>query len=46
MMVTCGTKPGYAMVARYFIGGAVIGKALEDKDTAGEGVIEVVVGRM
>ena len=46
MMVTCGTTPGYAMVARYFIGGAVIGKALEDKDTTGEGVIEVVVGRM
>ena len=45
MMVTCGTTPGYAMVARYFIGGAVIGKALEDKLDGERGTVEVVVGK-
>ena len=44
MMISSKYK-GYAE-ASSFIGGAIIGKALEDKTTDGEGVIEVVVGRL
>jgi hypothetical protein len=45
LMVASKYKEGFAE-AGPFIGGAVIGKALENKDTDGEGVIEVVVGRV
>ena len=44
MMISSKYK-GYAE-ASSFIGGAIIGKALEDKTTDGEGIIEVVVGRL
>ena len=44
MMISSKYK-GYAE-ASHFVGGAIIGKALEDKTTDGEGVIEVVVGRL
>jgi hypothetical protein len=38
--------PGYAMVGQAPAIGTVIGKALENKDTEGKGVIEAVVGRV
>ena len=44
MMISSKYK-GYAE-ASHFVGGAIIGKALENKTTDGEGVIEVVVGRL
>ena len=44
MMISSKYK-GYAE-ASAFVGGAIIGKALEDKNTDGEGIIEVVVGRL
>ena len=44
MMISSKYK-GYAE-ASDFVGGAIIGKALEDKTTDGDGVIEVVVGRL
>ena len=45
LMVASKYKEGFAE-AGPFIGGGVIGKALENKDTTGEGIIEVVVGRI
>lgn len=44
LLVTSG-KPGYAIVNNDPKVGTVIGKALENKTTDGEGVIEVVVGK-
>jgi hypothetical protein len=38
--------PGYAMVGQAPTVGTVIGKALENKDYEGKGIIEVVVGRV
>jgi hypothetical protein len=38
--------PGYAMVGQAPSVGTVIGKALENKDYEGKGIIEVVVGRV
>jgi hypothetical protein len=38
--------PGYAMVGQMPAVGTVIGKALENKDSEGKGVIEAVVGRV
>ena len=45
-MLVTSAVPGYAMVNPNASVGTVIGKALEDKDTDGKGVIEVVVGRV
>ena len=44
LLVTSG-KPGYAIVNNDPKVGTVIGKALENKTTDGDGVIEVVVGK-
>ena len=38
--------PGYAMVGQTPAVGTVIGKALENKDSEGKGIIEAVVGRV
>jgi len=38
--------PGYAMVGQAPAVGTVIGKALENKDSEGKGIIEAVVGRV
>ena len=44
-MLTTSDKPGYAMEADGFHGGAIIGKAIEDFNGE-EGVIEVLVNLM
>ena len=45
-LLVTSAVPEYAMVNPNAGVGTVIGKALEDKDTDGKGVIEVVVGRV
>jgi hypothetical protein len=45
-MLTTSATPGYAVRASIPILGAIIGKALEDKDTGEAGIIEVAVGRI
>ena len=45
-LLVTSAVPGYAMANPNAGIGTVIGKALEDKDTDGKGVIEVVVGRV
>jgi hypothetical protein len=45
-MLTTSATPGYAVKALTPTLGAIIGKALEDKDYGEAGVIEVAVGRM
>jgi len=45
-MLTTSATPGYAVKALNPTLGAIIGKALEDKDTSDAGVIEVAVGRI
>jgi hypothetical protein len=45
-MLTTSATPGYAVKALSPTLGAVIGKALEDKDYGEAGVIQVAVGRM
>ena len=44
-MLATSNKPGYATKAFNPQVGTIIGKALENKDTVGEGVIEVAIGR-
>jgi len=44
-MLTTSATPGYAVRASAPTLGAVIGKALEDKDSGEAGVIEIAVGR-
>jgi hypothetical protein len=44
-MLTTSATPGYAVRATIPTLGAVIGKALEDKDSGEAGVIEIAVGR-
>jgi hypothetical protein len=44
-MLTTSATPGYAVRASAPTLGAIIGKALEDKDSGEAGVIEVAVGR-
>ena len=44
-LLVTSAKPGYAAVNNDPKPGTIIGKALESKDSLGEGVIEVVVGR-
>ena len=44
-MLTTSATPGYAVKALNPTLGAVIGKALEDKDYGEAGIIEVAVGR-
>ncbi len=43
-LLVASAKPGYAVVNNSPAPGTIIGKALENKDSLGEGVIEVVVG--
>jgi hypothetical protein len=45
-LLTTSNTPGYAISTVNPTIGTIIGKALESKDTAGEGIIEVAVGRM
>jgi hypothetical protein len=45
-MLTTAATPGYAVKALNPTLGAIIGKALEDKDTGEAGIIEVAIGRM
>ena len=45
-LLTTASVEGYACKAINPQMGTIIGKALENKDTAGFGVIEVAVGRM
>ena len=45
-MLTTSATPGYAVKALTPTLGAIIGKALEDKDYGEAGIIEVAVGRM
>ena len=45
-LLTTSNTPGYAISTLNPKIGTIIGKALESKDTAGEGIIEVAVGRM
>lgn len=45
-LLTTSNTPGYAISPLNPKIGTIIGKALESKDTAGEGIIEVAVGRM
>ena len=45
-MLTSSTTPGFATRTTDPKVGTVIGKALENKTDAGEGVIEAVVGRV
>ena len=44
-MLTTSATPGYAVKALNPTLGAIIGKALEDKDYGEAGIIEVAVGR-
>jgi hypothetical protein len=44
-MLTTSATPGYAVKAMTPTLGAIIGKALEDKDSGEAGVIEIAVGR-
>jgi hypothetical protein len=45
-LLTTSATPGYAVKATTPTLGAIIGKALEDKDTTEAGVIQVAVGRV
>jgi hypothetical protein len=45
-MLTTSNTPGYAIKAMNPIVGTIIGKALENKDDPGIGVIQVAIGRM
>jgi hypothetical protein len=45
-MLTTSATPGYAVKALNPTLGAIIGKALEDKDTSDAGIIEIAVGRI
>ena len=45
-MLTTSSTPGYAVKASNPTIGAIIGKAIEDKDYGEAGVIQVAVGRM
>ena len=44
-MLVTSAVPGYAVVNNDPKVGTVIGKALENKDDVGKGIIEVVVGK-
>ena len=45
-LLVSSTKPGYAIRNNDAKVGTVIGKALQNKDDAGEGIIEAVIGRV
>jgi hypothetical protein len=45
-LLVSSTTPGYAIRNNDAKAGTIIGKALQNKDDAGEGVIEAVIGRV
>jgi hypothetical protein len=45
-LLTTSATPGYAVKASTPTLGAIIGKALEDKDNGEAGIIQVAVGRV
>lgn len=45
-LLVTSAKPGYAIVNNDPKTGTIIGKAIQGKDDAGEGIIEVAVGRL
>lgn len=45
-MLTTSNTPGYAIKAMNPTVGTIIGKALENKDDPGMGVVQVAIGRM
>ena len=46
ILTTCGTHPGCAQKAITPVLGSIVGKAMENKDDAGESVILISVGRL
>ena len=46
LLTTCGTHPGCAQKAISPVLGSIVGKAMENKDTAEESVILISVGRL
>ena len=46
LLTTCGTHPGCAQKTSTPVLGSVVGKAMENKDDAGESVILISVGRL
>ena len=46
LLTTCGTHPGCAQKAASPVLGSIVGKAMENKDDAGESVILISVGRL
>jgi hypothetical protein len=44
-MLTTSTTPGFAKASTAFTMGSIIGKALEDKTTTGQGIIEIAIQR-
>jgi hypothetical protein len=46
LLTTCGTHPGCAQKALSPVLGSIVGKAMENKDTADESVILISVGRL
>ena len=46
LLTTCGTHPGCAQKTASPVLGSVVGKAMENKDDAGESVILISVGRI
>ena len=46
LLTTCGTHPGCAQKAITPVLGSIVGKAMENKDTAEESVILISVGRL
>ena len=46
LLTTCGTQPGHAQKALNPVLGSIVGKAMENKDTAEESVILISVGRL
>ena len=45
-MLVASSVPGHAMVDNSPGVGSVLGKAVQDKDDANEGIVEIVVGRV
>ena len=46
LLTTCGTHPGHAQKAINPVLGSIVGKAMENKEDAGESVILISVGRL
>jgi len=45
-LIVTSAVPGFGVVDNYPMVGTIIGKALENKDDLGKGIVEVVVGRV